>query len=64
MREALDTISSHRLDIEYSEENSKFVVKILDAESGEVLRQLPPQELLDAAQRIDEVRGLLFDEKS
>ena len=61
--EELDALSGHTLEIEYSEEASRFVVRIVDSQTGELVKQVPPQELLDLTQRIQEVRGMLFDEK-
>jgi len=39
------------------------VVKIIDSETKEVIRQLPPDVILKIAKYIDEVTGLLFNEK-
>ena len=51
------------LEISYSEEADRFIAKILDKESGEVVRQFPPEELLELHGRLDEVRGVLFDDR-
>jgi flagellar protein FlaG len=40
----------------------KVVIKILNGESGEVIRQIPAQELLDLAKRLDDPKGLLVRE--
>ncbi len=70
VREAVEALADNvqglvdrQLEIRYSEEHSRFVVKILDAKTGEVIREIPPEQLLDAATRIAEIRGLIFDEK-
>jgi len=40
----------------------KVVIKILNGESGEVIRQIPAQELVDLAKRLDDPKGLLVQE--
>lgn len=51
------------LEISYSEEADRFIAKILDKESGEIVRQFPPDELVELHGRLDEVRGVLFDDR-
>jgi flagellar protein FlaG len=57
-------LSEHSLEIRYSEEHRRFVIKVLDTATGEVIREIPPEQLLEAASRLDKIRGLIFDEKS
>lgn len=40
----------------------KVVIKILNGESGEVIRQIPAQELVDLAKHLDDAKGLLVRE--
>lgn len=40
----------------------RMMVQVLDAETDEVLRVIPPEELLDLAARIHQVLGLFIDE--
>ncbi|WP_187646976.1 flagellar protein FlaG [Nitrosophilus labii] len=53
-----------QLKIEMDEDTGIQVVKIIDSESKEVIRQLPPDVVLKIAKYIDEVTGLLFNEKA
>ena len=39
------------------------VVKVVDTENNEVLRQVPSQEMLDIARALDRVQGLLLRAK-
>ena len=39
----------------------EMVVKIVDNESEEVIRQIPPEELLKLTQRLEDLRGNLVD---
>ena len=42
-------------------ENEELIVKIVDRESGDIIRQLPPEELLELSKRLDELTGNLVD---
>jgi flagellar protein FlaG len=56
--------------MEYSQRNSKFVyhkdleryyVEVVDAQTQEVVKEIPPKELLDAYYEMQKVLGKMFD---
>lgn len=51
-----------RRDLRFSvdEETGRTVVKVLDSRSGEVIRQIPPEEMLALAEDLERLQGLLF----
>lgn len=53
-------------DLKFNLDDScgKVVVQVLDGSSGEVIRQMPSEEALALAARLDEVRSLLFKEQA
>jgi flagellar protein FlaG len=61
VREALQQ-SSSQLQIEVDPDLHRVVVKILNGDSGEVIRQIPPQEVIDLAKNLSGAKGLLFGE--
>lgn len=50
------------LQFSLDDESGKMVVQIKD-EKGKVVKQIPTEEALELARRLDEFRGLLFEEK-
>ena len=60
----LQTTASKALHFEKDEILNRQIVSVIDRESGEIIRQLPPEELLRAARNIDYMRGILFDDIS
>jgi len=54
--------TSSRLEFDIDPDLDKVVVKILNGESGEIIRQIPAQELLDLAKYLDAPKGLLVRE--
>ena len=45
-------------------ETGATVVSIVDSETGEVIKKIPPDEILSLKKRIGEMIGLLLDEKA
>jgi flagellar protein FlaG len=45
------------------DETGKMVVKVLDKSSGKVIRQIPPENLAQVRDKLEELRGILFDGK-
>ena len=64
LQEKLHEFGNSDLDISYDRDSSRFVILLLDPDTGEVRRELPPERLLDLNKRLAEMRGLLIDEKS
>lgn len=59
-------VSSTASDIKFSidEDSGQTVVKVVDRETKEVIRQIPSQEMLDLAQALDKLQGLLIKQKA
>ena len=55
-------VSSNRgLGFSFDEAKKTPVIKVTNLTSGEVIRQIPSEDLLKLAHRIDEFKGILFD---
>ncbi|PKM33662.1 MAG: flagellar biosynthesis protein FlaG [Gammaproteobacteria bacterium HGW-Gammaproteobacteria-12] len=73
-REQLDSVvasmqsamQSIRRDINFQVDDStgRVVVKVVDGSSGEVVRQIPSEEALELAARLEDMRSLLFREEA
>lgn len=51
----------HRgIEFEFSEPGNRLVTRVIDRESGELIRQIPNEDVLRMAQRMDDLRGLLL----
>lgn len=53
-------------DLEFSmdSDTDRPVVKVVDQQTKEVIRQIPTQEVLDIAKALDRVQGLLIKQKA
>ncbi|QIB64319.1 flagellar protein FlaG [Kineobactrum salinum] len=58
------TLKNHGVKFELSGEPPQTVARIVDLDTGDLIRQIPSEEVLVVAERLEEVRGLLFNEQT
>jgi flagellar protein FlaG len=58
---ALTEDGSYSVRFEMEDKSSKMVVRLVDVESGETIRQIPPEEIIDLTEVLHELRGSLVD---
>lgn len=51
------------LNFSVHEETERIVVRITDQDTGDVIREIPSEEFLNLAARLQEMVGLMFDMK-
>ena len=53
-------------DLSFSVDDSTgdVVVRVIDGDSGKIVRQIPSEEILRLTERLDEMRSLLFEAKA
>jgi flagellar protein FlaG len=52
-----------RCEFSYHEETKRVSIKVLDRDTEEVIREIPPEEALEMMERMWEIAGFLVDEK-
>ncbi len=62
---ANQTVAGLRSNLQFSIDDATgtSVVKLIDVKTKEVIRQIPAQEMLVIAKRLDELQGLLIKER-
>ncbi len=53
-----------RLGFSVNEETEDIVMEVMDLESGDLIRQIPSEEVLALRAKLDELVGLLFDQQA
>lgn len=51
------------LQFRIHQKTNEVMVKIVEDETGEVLREIPPEKMLDMVAKLWEIAGILVDEK-
>jgi len=62
--ERVSAAFNRRLSFSINEKLGQVVVKVIDADTDKVIKEIPPEELQRVYERIREVIGLLLDEKA
>ncbi len=62
LREAGDYFNK-RLDFQVDEKTHRIVVKVIDTKTDKVIKEIPPEQLVELAAKIQEMVGLLVDEE-
>jgi flagellar protein FlaG len=52
------------LAFRYDKELNRVIVQVLDAETHEVVRSIPPEEIVNALKQLRRLRGALVDEEA
>ncbi|MEL7967107.1 flagellar protein FlaG [Vreelandella neptunia] len=55
-----ETMRPRGLEFELSEETSRVITRVVDRESGDVIRQIPAEEVLKIAERLEEMQGRII----
>lgn len=62
-KDFVGTVNSS-LEFSVDDDTGSTVVKILDKETKEVIRQIPSEEMLSIAKALDTIKGLLLHQKA
>jgi flagellar protein FlaG len=49
------------LNFSIDEDSERIVVQVVESESGKLIRQIPPDEILALRKRLEELTGIIFD---
>ena len=56
-------IFNRRLEFKVDEDTHRIVVKVIDTETDKVIKEIPPEQIIELAAKIQEMVGLLVDEE-
>nr|WP_238326862.1 flagellar protein FlaG [Paenibacillus graminis] len=65
LQKAIDAIQGPQKSLEISvhEKTHAIMIKVLNKETGELIREVPPEKILDLAARMMEITGIIVDKK-
>jgi flagellar protein FlaG len=56
-------IFKRRLDFKIDEETNRIMIKVIDTKTNKVVKEIPPEQLIRLAAKIQEMLGILVDEE-
>ncbi len=60
----LPEFAGHDLSFRHDEELNRIIVQVVDAETREVVRTIPPEEVVNTLKNIRRAQGALLDEEA
>ena len=67
-QEFLDTLEKdidmiHNVGLQFSVDHStgRTIIKVIDKDTGQLIREVPPESVLNLSAKLDEMMGILFD---
>lgn len=52
-----------RCEFSYHEETKRISIKVIDKDTEEIVREIPPEETLEMVEKMWEVAGIMIDER-
>ena len=59
----INTIHNVGLQFSVHDESGRTMIKVVEKDTGDLIRQIPSEEILDLVTRINGVLGILFDKR-
>lgn len=63
VRENLSAMNKVGLQFAVHESSGRMKVTVIDEDTGKVIREIPSDEVLNLAAKLDEMIGMIFDQK-
>lgn len=64
MNDFVGTLNSSSLKFSVDDDTGKTIVKVMDSETNEVIKQIPSEEMIAIAKAVDQLKGLLVQQKA
>jgi len=55
--------TNRKFEVSVHEKTNDIMVKVIDTESNEVIREIPPEKILDLVAKLWELAGIIVDER-
>lgn len=64
LKQLVDPVVANGLNFSIDDSTGKTIVRITDGETGEMIRQIPSEEMLEIARSLDKMQGLLLRQEA
>ena len=59
----VDAVSNNKVNFLYDESKDQHIVLVRDKDTNEVIREIPPKEMLDLLKNLEDITGIIYDNK-
>ncbi len=63
VREFVDSMNT-KLSFSYDREAKRPIIYVVDKNTDKIIRQIPPEEMVQLIRKMDEIRGIIFQGKA
>lgn len=64
LQQVIEVATGRQLDFALNDRFKEVIVRISDRKSGEVLKEIPPKELIKLRERLNDLIGMFIDERA
>merc|ERR1712224_754444 len=59
----VDAVSNNKVNFQYDESKDQHIVLVRDIDTNEIIREIPPKEMLDLLKNLEDITGIIYDNK-
>jgi flagellar protein FlaG len=59
----VDAVSNNKVNFQYDESKDQHIVLVKDKDTNEIIREIPPKEMLDLLKNLEDITGIIYDNK-
>ena len=59
----VDAVSNNKVNFLYDESKDQHIVLVRDIDTNEIIREIPPKEMLDLLKNLEDITGIIYDNK-
>ncbi len=63
INEIVSQVSTTRISFAVDDATGKSIIRVVNRETGDIIRQLPTEELLSLVAKMEQLRGMIFDQE-
>lgn len=64
LKKSVGSATSNNLQFSIDNDTGKTVVRVVDTQSGQTIRQIPTEEVLEMAKALDQMKGVLLKQQA
>ncbi len=63
INQLVSQVSTTKISFDIDEATGQSIIRVVNRETGDIIRQLPTEELLNLVSKMEQLRGLIFDQE-
>ena len=60
----IESAANNSIEFSINQDNGEAIVRVVDTETGQLIRQIPSQEIIEISRALERLQGLLLRQKA